>query len=172
MHDCGWCLNSLSRKVREGDGATRDHESRLGRGTRKRPLRSLHEKSGCRRSSLREGRASSRPQWEDWRDKSLNRPSSPSSPLSHSPFNYSTFQLFNFPFVSGRRPVSCPAKRGFVSDGSGGDAAHRKGMGWRRPCSHGAAQSLAREAAMAARRNGGFRGRAQAPSVALCLCVR
>ena len=36
-------------------------------------------------------------------------------------------------FVLGRRPISCPAKRGFVSTGSGGDAAHRKGMGWRRP---------------------------------------
>jgi len=50
-------------------------------------------------------------------------------------------------FVLGRRPISCPAKRGFVSTGSGGDAAHSKGMGWRRPCSHGLAQSLSREAA-------------------------
>ena len=63
-------------------------------------------------------------------------------------------------FVTGRRPVSCPAKRGFVSVGSGGDAVHRKGKGWRRPCLHGAAQSPAREAAKAARRDGGFRGRA------------
>jgi len=50
-------------------------------------------------------------------------------------------------FVLGRRPISCPAKRGFVSTGSGGDAAHRKGMGWRRPCSHGTAQSLSRRTA-------------------------
>jgi len=50
-------------------------------------------------------------------------------------------------FVLGRRPISCPAKRGFVSAGSGGDAAHRKGMGWRRPCSHGSARSLASRAA-------------------------
>ena len=50
-------------------------------------------------------------------------------------------------FVTGRWPVSCPAKRVFVSGGSGGDATHRKGRGWRRPCSHGTARSPAREAA-------------------------
>jgi len=59
-------------------------------------------------------------------------------------FNFSTLRSV---FVLGRRPISCPAKRGFVSAGSGGDAAHRMGMGWRRPCSHGSARSLVSRAA-------------------------
>ena len=59
------------------------------------------------------------------------------------------------------RAVPCPAKRVSVSAGSGGDAQHRKGMGWRCPCLHGTAQSLARKAAKAARRNSGFCGCAQ-----------
>ncbi len=45
------------------------------------------------------------------------------------------------------RVVPCPAKRVSVSAGSGGDAKHRKGMGWRCPCLHGTAQSLALKAA-------------------------
>ena len=45
------------------------------------------------------------------------------------------------------RVVPCPAKRVSVSAGSGGDVEHRKGMGWRCPCLHGTAQSLARKAA-------------------------
>jgi len=85
-------------------------------------------------------------------EKTAARSARKSRKYDHTTIALSTFQPFNFStlrsvFVLGRRPISCPAKRGFVSAGSGGDAAHRKGMGWRRPCSHGSAQSLARRTA-------------------------
>ena len=70
-------------------------------------------------------------------EKTAARSARKSRKYDHPTIALSTFQPFNCStlrsvFVLGRRPISCPAKRGFVSTGSGGDAAHRKGRGW--PC--------------------------------------
>ena len=63
-------------------------------------------------------------------------------------------------FVTGRRPVSCPAKRGFVSGGSGGDACiARTGDGAGRACT-GRYHPLPARPPTAARRDADFRGRA------------
>jgi len=148
----------------KGDGAARNHESRLA-GGRLRYDKARRDAAPPKAETPRwgkphrAGRASARLRCGTWARKDDNGPTD-AAPET---------------FVLGRRPISCPAKRGFVSTGSGGDAAHRKGMGWRRPCSHGSAQSLSRRTAngspprrwlswsrASACRNDGFR---QAPTL-------
>ena len=98
--------------------AVAGHESPPFRRDTKRPLRGLHESHG-------------------------------NMTIRPSLFQLFTFQLFNLAFRVRVRP-----KADFVSREAGfrvrrkrRRCSHRKGMGWRRPCSHGTAQSLARRTA-------------------------
>ena len=103
-------------------------------------------------------------------EKTAARSARKSRKYDHPAIALSTFQPFNCSTFQPCVPCSCRPKADFVSREAGfrvhrkrRRCSHRKGMGWRRPCSHGSAQSLSRRTAMAVRRDGGFRGRALAP---------
>ena len=75
--------------------------------------------------------------------------------------------LSPLPFREGAtRRFRVPAKRGFRVLWLGGDATHRRRGRWRGPCLHGDATPPRRRPPTAARRDKGFRGRAQAPNPA------